>query len=94
MLRYSGVGVKAVDHIEHLCKFRCLFRQISCASSAEDHNINPVLPLLCILDAAHRNSLCEDLHICGVPAGKYCRKLHIIILSDSAFHAPAEISIA
>ena len=93
MLRNPRVGVKTVDHIEHLCKLRRLLRQIRSASPAEDHHINLVFPFCRVIDLAHRHSFCQNAHACRIPAGEHCRKFHITVLTDRALHAPSQISI-
>ena len=93
MLRDPCVCVKAVDHIEHARKLRRLHRKVCGAPAAQDHNIDLLFPVSRVRNTAHRHILCQDLYIPGIPAGKYCRKLHIRILLYRAFHASSKISI-
>ena len=94
MLRYPGMRVKTVYHMKHLRILRRLFRKIRSASAADDHHIDPVLPLPGLTDSAHLCCFCKDLYILRISSGKYCQKFHIRILTDGAFHAPSQISIA
>ena len=54
MFRYSGMCIKTVYHIEPLCIFRCLNRQICCTSTAENHNINFIFHLFCFIYMVNR----------------------------------------
>ena len=56
-------------------------------------NVDLILPLCRVCDAAHRNALCQDLHCLRVPACENCRQFHIFILLYGALHAASEISI-
>ena len=51
-----GMGIKAVDNIEILDHFRCLLWQVGGASSAENHNINPIF---------HRGGLFCGVYLCS-----------------------------
>ena len=88
------MSVKAVNDIEHLGKFRCLYRQIRSASAADDHNINFIFPLLYIVYAADFCSLCQNLYVFRCSSGKYSFQFHIRILFNGALHASSKVSIA
>ena len=94
MLRDPCMGIEAVYHMEQLRIDRSLFGKIRRAPAAQDHHIDPVLPVLRFGYAAHTCTFCQDLYICRIPAGKDCRQLHIRILLHGTFHTPAQIAIA
>ena len=94
MLRDPCVSVKAVDDIEHTRILRRLLRKIRRASAAEDHYIDLIFPLRCVLHVAHRSSLCQDAHCLRSPAGEYRCQFHVRVLFYRTLDPSAEISIA
>ena len=94
MLGDFCMGVKAVDDIEAFCKLRCHFGQIRGAAAAEDHHIDPVLPVFRLAQSQHRHIRSHDFHRSRIPTGEYRLQLHIRVLTDGAFHALGKIAIA
>ena len=91
---YLCVSVKAVDNVEKLCIFGCLNGQIVCAAAADDENVDLGSVSRSVLHIVNRNVPGDYFYGRGVTAGKYCRKLHIIVLLYGVFNALSEISVA
>ena len=94
MLRDSCMCIKAVDHVEIFCTFRCLLRKIGCASAAQNHNIDFILPVCHVLYVAHLGCLVLNNQFIRISSCEYGNEFHIIVLVDGCFYAAAEISVS
>ena len=94
MFRDPGMGVEAVDHVEHPGHFRSLHRQIRSAAAAEDQHIDAVLPVGHILYIDHRHIGRGDFPLGRTPAGEHRCQFHIRRLLQSTFHTPSQIAIS
>ena len=62
MLRYSCVSIETVDNIEVLSHFRCLLRKISSTAAADNHYVNIICHILCVIQLVNLNTVSERLH--------------------------------
>ena len=89
-----GVRVKAVDDIVKGGVLGALHRQVRGAAAAEDHDVDPVCPLFCLIHSHHGDAGGADGQRRRVTAGEDCLQAHIGILADGALDAPGQITIA
>ena len=94
MLRNPGMGIKAVDDIEHLRVFGCLDRQVGRAAAAEDHHIDFIFKGRNLRHVMYAHAFRADLQCFGRPSGEDSLQLHVGILPDGALHAPAQVAIS
>ena len=94
MLRDLRMGIKAVDYIEILNKFRGLHRKIRSASSAENHHIDFILHPRRFFHTADLYALRQNGNCPRITSGEHCCKFHVRILLNGAFHALSQVSIA
>ena len=93
MLRNLRVRVKAVDDIKILCKLCGLLRQVVRAAAAQDHDVNLIRHVFCLLHRINRHAGLR-LHTVRAAACENAHKLHIFRVGKRTFHAAAKISVS
>ena len=87
MLWNSLMGIKTVYYVKPLRILRCLLRKVGSTSSAEDHNVDLVFHLLCVIYRIYLGCLSQDLNSLRSTTGKYAHQFHIRIMFDGALYA-------
>ena len=93
MLRDLRVRVKAVDDIKILCKLCGLLRQVVRAAAAQNHDVNLIRHVFCLLHRINRHAGLR-LHTVRAAACENAHKLHIFRVGKRTFHAAAKISVS
>ena len=93
MLRNRRMRVKGINHIEELCIFRSLLRQVRCTTTAKNHHIDLILPGRSFINAQHRNACGLNFHRRRITTCEHSHKFHVRSVLHSAFHATTEITI-
>ena len=94
MLRDLRMGIKAVDYIKILNKFRSLHRKIRSASAAENHHVDFIFHSCRFFHTADLHALRQNGYCLRIASSEHCRKFHVRILLNGTFHALSQVSIA
>ena len=68
--------------------------QSSPGAIAEDHNVDLVFHLLCVIYRIYLGCLSQDLNSLRSTTGKYAHQFHIRIMFDCTFYSTSQVTIA